>query len=248
MSAQPAATAAQSSVKKDPLTLYEERAAKRRATNTNSELVKKQLIQKLTGIKASTSASAASTSQAVFEVLPNAVNPGLFVNNVGHVRLPITKLDADKIKAQTGYGLSGDGITIESSSKTPGELKSCDFSLSNPMWQMQMECVVDKVKSGLGIAASPDEIRVTLHKLMCLGKDDFIASNTEYVVTSSGLLNQTCADIGRLAGNTESHFVTLAICLPSPHTGGDIHVTHSDSLEVHKMSEAAEFGFSFAAW
>ena len=75
---------------------------------------------------------------ALFEHLPNPVNPGLYVKGVGTIGLPLSDRDAEAIKE----------ASVEP------ELAANCIETRNPAWEHFVDVAISKVTSDLGIEGS----------------------------------------------------------------------------------------------
>lgn len=43
-------------------------------------------------------------------------------------------------------------------------------------------------------------------------------------------------------------FGTLVFCLPSKHTGGEVHVKHGDREKIFRSAESSEYDYMYLCW
>ncbi|KAL8786274.1 MAG: hypothetical protein Q9213_002869 [Squamulea squamosa] len=159
------------------------------------------------------------------------VDPGLYINSVGNIRLPLGKDDADmiiKIADQAPFGRGSDTI-VDTSFRNTKQLSTDSFQLRNPAWTGFLQDVIRDLGVGLGNPDSPVGITAELHKLLLYEKGAFFHSHRD-------------------SEKAEGMFAALVICLPSAHEGGEVIVKHQGKEVTVKSSDASEYGQTHIAW
>lgn len=102
---------------------------------------------------------------AIFEHLPNPINPGLYVDGAGTIGLPLSERDAKAIFDASLGVRSRKGR--EGRMERSGEISAAYFQIRNPAWRQVVDTAVHKVISGLGIHTNGGNVKAELHTL-CL--------------------------------------------------------------------------------
>ncbi|OAL55584.1 hypothetical protein IQ07DRAFT_172094 [Pyrenochaeta sp. DS3sAY3a] len=141
-----------------------------------------------------------------FATTPQFVNPGLHVEKVGSIGLPLSIRDAAAITAvcrQAPFGRKDQTVVDESVRKT-WELDSSEFSLTNPAWDTYLRTLADQAYTTMGV-----QVATQAHKYKLL-------------LYEEGAFFKAHRDTEKMPGM----FGTLVICLPSLHTGGEVVLVH----------------------
>ncbi|KAF2224824.1 hypothetical protein BDZ85DRAFT_280042 [Elsinoe ampelina] len=156
-------------------------------------------------------------------------NPGLHVEGVGLVSLPLTDASGLKsVAAQAPFGHRERTIVDETVRKT-WEVDGGEVTFQNTAWEEWVEgTVLPEVLEGLGVGEGV-EVDARLYKLL---------------LYDEGALFRAHQDTEK----EEGMFGTLVICLPSAHTDGDVRLTHNDTEIVWSSSKDSAFGVSYGAW
>ncbi len=128
-------------------------------------LVKAELRTQLTSKK---SAGSVATGGECLEL----VNPGLFIQGVGNVGLPLSDRDAKLIigaSHKAPFGKGSETIVDENVRKT-WELNASQVAIRNPAWEKSFNPILDRVAKALGIAAGGSGISAHLHKVLLYAK------------------------------------------------------------------------------
>ncbi|KAB8251929.1 hypothetical protein BDV35DRAFT_387690 [Aspergillus flavus] len=163
--------------------------------------------------------------------IDTAVNPGLYIPDVGNIGLPISTEHAKAIIQSchpSPYG-KGTETLVDESVRKSWQLDASQFALQNPRWQLQVELFVDKAVTGLGLTANGREVKAKLYKLLIYEEGAFFLPHRD-------------------SEKADGMFGTLAVCLPSKHEGGDVIVSHSRDQLKFQTAPTSEFGISWAAW
>ncbi|KAL2839316.1 hypothetical protein BJX68DRAFT_272189 [Aspergillus pseudodeflectus] len=160
-----------------------------------------------------------------------AINPGLDVPGVSPVGLPVSAKVAKSIAATCHASPFGKGsqTLIEESVRKTWALDASQFSLRNPLWELQLKAISSEIVPALGVDANPYEVQAELYKFLVYEEGAFFSSHQD-------------------SEKAEGMFGTLVICLPSKHEGGDVTATHKDQTQTHDSAANSEYGFSYAAW
>ena len=100
------------------------------------------------------------------------VDPGLHINNIGDIRLPLGQEDAKKIMkagGQAPFGRSTETVADPISRNTK-QLGVDSFQLCNPAWAEYLQDIIKRLGPGIGFPDSPTGIRAELYNLLLHGK------------------------------------------------------------------------------
>lgn len=143
----------------------------------------------------------------------------IIVDGVGKINIPLQEDQARQIieKArQAPFGRGSDTV-VDTSVRNTWELDPEQFRFTNTeQWTRSVDSLCADVGRRLGIS-SP--IRAELYKMLVYEKGAMFKSHT---------------DTEKIPGM----FGTMVICLPSPHTGGDVVVRHKGKKTVFATSRA----------
>ncbi len=135
-----------------------------------------------------------------------AVLPGLEVEGIGSIGVPVAPADAKRIigkASQAPYGL-GEATIVDTDVRRVWQLEPSQFALRNDAWNEALTGIVDAVKHDLGIRG---KVNAELYKLLVYDKGSFFKPHR---------------DTEKIAGM----FGTLVMCLPSRYEGGTLILEH----------------------
>ncbi len=135
-----------------------------------------------------------------------AVLPGLEVQGLGPIGVPVAPADAKRIigkASQAPYGL-GEATIVDTEVRHVWQLEHSQFELRNAAWSEAVASVVDAIKRDLGIRG---KVTAELYKLLVYEKGSFFKPHR---------------DTEKIPGM----FGTLVVCLPSRHEGGTLLLEH----------------------
>ena len=157
------------------------------------------------------------------------VLPGLTIDGIGEIALPISSADARRLikqSSQAPYG-RGEATIVDTEVRRVGQLEPDQFRLENPRWQPFVRDVATSVKSEFGIK---QKVNAELYKLLVYEKGSFFVPHRD---------------------TEKSHrmFATLVICLPSKHEGGQLIVSHAGQSHVVDLSGSpSNYELQYAAF
>ncbi|MCJ1286588.1 hypothetical protein MMC26_005934 [Xylographa opegraphella] len=172
-------------------------------------------------------AGAAATSG----LLPKAANPGIYVDGLGGVGLPLSEHDAYRLARRSSRLPLGAPFkdSVETYQGNIWELSSSSFEMRNPAWELTLNAAMVKAADSLGIAFGAARMRAEHCRLRLYGRGS----------SSGGRMNFS-QDVRNLG--------TLVIALPSAHTGGAV-TTHFDSNTLLSYTApSSSHDFSYVAW
>ncbi|CAH0392542.1 unnamed protein product [Bemisia tabaci] len=158
-------------------------------------------------------------------------NPCLCLKRSGVVGLPLSAGEAQKIISQASQSPFGKGedTIVDTSIRKSWELNPNQFTLQNPEWKKAVKSILDDVTVGLGIKKGSGRVSAKIHKLLLYEPGAFFKPHT---------------DSEKMPGM----FGTLVICLPSPHEGGKVILTHGDDKYEFETAKSSNMSISYAAW
>ncbi|KAF8067976.1 hypothetical protein FPV67DRAFT_1494449 [Lyophyllum atratum] len=153
-------------------------------------------------------------------VAPTAPNPCLNIEGLGYVGLPLSPRDAQAIIRCSARAPFGQTWEIE-----PAKVK-----FDNPDWATFVRThVVTTVCETLGVASSAVPPRCEPHKLLLYEPGSHFSSHQN-------------------TDNADGIFATVTIVLPSPCTGGQVHLSHSSSTQVIDLATNSLRSTTVLAW
>ncbi|KAI1173489.1 hypothetical protein F4777DRAFT_445744 [Nemania sp. FL0916] len=142
--------------------------------------------------------------------------------------LPLNDRDAKTIKElcqQAPFG-KGNQTVVDPEIRQTWELGADRFRLTNPAWPAFFEGLLLNVCQNLGITGN---VNASLHKLLLYEQGSFFKAHKD-------------------SQKAEGMVATLAICLPSKHEGGDVHLCHAGQHRTFNTSDSSLFDTTALAW
>lgn len=157
------------------------------------------------------------------------VLPGLEVDGVGDVGLPVSAATAKKLirqASQAPYG-RGEDTVVDTSIRKVWQVEPSKFVLTNPQWD---EFITDIVGAVVEEFAINGRVQASLYKLLIYEQGSFFAPHRD-------------------SEKIDGMFATLVVCLPSKHEGGTLLVTHdSQTQRVEFGGQHSAFQTAYAAF
>lgn len=157
------------------------------------------------------------------------VLPGLEVEGIGKVGVPVSTDDARRIieqAAQAPFG-RGEETIVDTDVRRVWQLEPRQFTLRNPAWDAFMDGIVEAIRDEFGIQK---KVQHELYKLLVYETGSFFAPHRD-------------------TEKTPGMFATLVVCLPSRHAGGALIVTHDgETKRIDFGGDEAEFNVQYAAF
>ncbi len=158
------------------------------------------------------------------------VMPGLEVEGLGSMRLPLGKTQARKLAKlchQAPYG-KGTETVIDLDVRRTWELDPEAFQLTNPKWDTLLGTIVSTVQQALGLENC--KLTAHLYKLLLYEKGGFFLPHRD-------------------GEKLDRMVATLVVSLPSVHEGGELVVLHEGSRhEIAYTGAASGYELSYAAF
>ncbi|KAF8656970.1 hypothetical protein AX16_002325 [Volvariella volvacea WC 439] len=163
---------------------------------------------------------------------PSVPNPCLEIEGIGGVGLPLSQRDVKAIisvATQAPFG-HGKRTVVNPSTRKTWEIDPKKINITNPEWTTFVhKVVVPQVWKELGVAGMSDNVRCELYKLLL------------YEAGSHFLRHQ---DTQKAPGM----FATVEVTLPSPYTGGQVHVSQDENESIFDLSRTSASVTSVLAW
>lgn len=157
------------------------------------------------------------------------VLPGLEVEGIGSLGLPVSATDAQRLIAVAGQAPYGRGTEtiVDTDVRRVWQMEPSQFVLRNPAWEAQVGEMVTAVRERFALSGT---VRHELYKLLVYETGSFFAPHRD-------------------TEKTPGMFATLVICLPARHEGGTLVVEHDGKTErIDFGGPDSEFRTAYAAF
>lgn len=157
------------------------------------------------------------------------IHPGLEINGVGKIGLPLEMETAKKIKSvcsKAPFGM-GSKTIVDELVRNTWELDTHFFKLNNPIWEEFIKKTLGVVGEGLGLENS--NIKASLYKLLLYEEKSFFKKHKD-------------------SEKENGMFGTLTICLPSEFEGGELCVYFDEKESIIDFAKATPYRIPFAAF
>jgi hypothetical protein len=118
----------------------------------------------------------------VFDKEPSGTNPGLNVNGIGIIGLPLSEHYAKeliKVSHQAPFG-KGSQTIVDTTVRKTWELSPDQFELRNPAWQKTVQNIVAFVCKLFGIQAASSDVKAELYKMLLYETGAMFKPHKEY--------------------------------------------------------------------
>ena len=160
-----------------------------------------------------------------------AVLPGLEVEGLGPIGLPLTAKTAKELKKQCEQAPYGKGTEtlVDTSVRRVWRMGPGRFSLTNPEWKRLIEATVCKVQEELGL--EKQKLESHLYDLLLYEPGSFFLPHRD-------------------GEKLDRMVATLVVVLPSSHEGGELVVRHDGREQTIDFggAEDSQFHLHFAAF
>ena len=158
------------------------------------------------------------------------VLPGLEVESVGSIRLPLGKTRVRKLIKQCSQAPYGKGTEtfVDTDVRRVWELDPAKFQLTNPQWDELVSSLTSEVQAALGLENR--KLKAHLYKLLVYEEGGFFLPHRD-------------------GEKLDGMVATLVVSLPSVHKGGELIVSHEGQRQKIEFAGAAkEYELSYAAF
>ena len=155
-------------------------------------------------------------------------NPGLYVKEFGFVGLPLSDRDAEAIAAlckRSPFG-KGDETVLDESVRKTWELEASQIECRNPAWAAFEKTLANQAITDIGVQVPA------------------LAQPYKLLLYEEGAFFKAHRDTEKVPGM----FGTMIVCLPSEHTGGEVHLTHNQKRQILRTAESSAYNLSTLAW
>ncbi|NCF17798.1 MAG: hypothetical protein GWP63_06110 [Haliea sp.] len=156
--------------------------------------------------------------------------PGLVVEGLGTLRLPLGKTQARKLIGscrQAPYG-KGTQTLVDTAVRRVWELDAEQIEFTNPKWELLIDSIVDQMRHQLGLEAH--KLTAHLYKLLVYEKGSFFLPHRD-------------------GEKLDRMVATLVVVLPSVHEGGELIISHAGQRhEIVFAGAALGHELSYAAF
>lgn len=155
--------------------------------------------------------------------------PGLVIQNVGEVSLPLSEHQAKEIVnqcEQAPFGRKEETI-IDTNVRNVWQVPSKMVELSNPEWNLVVEKACKEVANKLGL--SDCKVHFELYKVLLYAKGSFFKEHRD-------------------TEKIPNMFATMVINLPSTHEGGELIIRHGTEQTQYSFAGKSKFYPEFAAF
>ncbi|CZT25737.1 uncharacterized protein RCC_11406 [Ramularia collo-cygni] len=159
------------------------------------------------------------------------INPGLQVEGVGGIGMPISAYDAQRLirySRQAPFGKGSETI-VDITVRNTWEIDAAKIKCAHPKWPSIEQSILDSVTSQLGIVGGSEFVKLEPYKLLIYGEGAMFKPHRD-------------------TEKAEGMFGTLVIALSSPHQGGDVAVSFNGKQKVMETSPDSAWSTSFLAW
>lgn len=126
-------------------------------------------------------------SFATFGAIDNFVHPGISIDSVGIVRLPLSPDDARalvQISRQAPFG-KGTETLVDISVRKTWEIDAAKIQFLNKGWKCCLDRVVGEVTRGLGVDGGSQNVHAELYKMLLYEEGAMFKAHKEYVMPRS---------------------------------------------------------------
>jgi hypothetical protein len=119
-------------------------------------------------------------SFAMFVTYPKAACPGLAIDSIGSIDLPLSDRDAKaimKVSHRAPFG-KGSQTIVDTDVRKTWELNADQFSLENPSWHQTLQDILTRVATGLGVLSG---IKAMRYKMLLYEEGAMFKPHKEYV-------------------------------------------------------------------
>ncbi len=155
--------------------------------------------------------------------------PGLVIQNVGEISLPLSEYQAKDIVnqcEQAPFGRKEETI-VDTNVRNVWQVPSKMIELSNPEWNLTVEKACKEVANKLGLADC--KVHFELYKVLIYAKGSFFKEHRD-------------------TEKIPNMLATMVINLPSTHEGGELIVRHGTERTQYSFAGKSKFYPEFAAF
>lgn len=123
-------------------------------------------------------------SFATFGIIDSFVLPGISIDPIGTVRLPLSEEDARSLVQVSHRAPFGKGTetVIDEAVRNTWEIDAGKIQFLNKGWQCCLDRTVEHVAKELGVAGGSINVRVEFYKMLLYEKGSMFKAHKEYVI------------------------------------------------------------------
>lgn len=113
----------------------------------------------------------------------NFVLPGILVDGVGTIQIPLSLQDAQSLIRESRHALfeNGSQSKIDGTASKTWEIEAHRVSFSNKAWHSWLEGVIKLAAKNLGVAGNPKNMRAELYNMLLYEKGAMFKPHQKYV-------------------------------------------------------------------
>ncbi|KAF8604770.1 hypothetical protein BDV93DRAFT_605704 [Ceratobasidium sp. AG-I] len=166
-----------------------------------------------------------------------APNPGLVVDGVGMIKLPLAADGSDDTHAkslinacvQAPFG-QGERVKVDKEVRDTWQADAAQVHFTNPAWATYIDAAMKSVCVTLGVETETTTPKCELYKLLVYQEGSHFLPHVD-------------------SEKTEGMFATMVVVLPSYFEGGAVHLAFNDASRIVDFGGAASaFQTSVLAW
>ena len=148
-----------------------------RGSLTNQEDFKNNLFDGISEVHS-------TGSFATSGIIDSFVHPGISVDPIGTVRLPLSEEDAYTLVQASHKAPFGKGTetVVDESVRRTWEIDAGKIHFLNKRWQSCLDRTVEHVARELGVADGAINVRAEFYKMLIYGKGAMFKAHKEYVI------------------------------------------------------------------
>ncbi|MEZ4657396.1 MAG: 2OG-Fe(II) oxygenase [Caldilineaceae bacterium] len=165
---------------------------------------------------------------AVSGTLP-PIPPGLTVQGIGHIGLPLTTQQAQALIAQSEQAPFGrrEEAIVDTEVRKNWQIGAETFELTNSQWQAAIQSAADQIGHELGLVDCT--ISAEPYKLLIYEAGSFFTAHRD-------------------TEKIPNMFATLVVNLPAAHQGGELIISHAGQSNRYSFADNSLFESSFVAF
>ena len=128
------------------------------------------------------------------------VNPGLEIDGIGRIGMPISDHDAKRmisISRQTPSGVGSDIVVDDTFVRRTWEIHASRVKTRHPKWDHQQRKIVNEITKQLGIRGGAEVVEAQLYKLVVYEPEAMFERHTEYAIVERGYFDMLIDFVGR---------------------------------------------------
>ncbi|KAL8719246.1 MAG: hypothetical protein Q9225_003731 [Loekoesia sp. 1 TL-2023] len=123
-------------------------------------------------------------SFATYGIIDSFVHPGISVDTIGTLRLPLSEEDARALVQASHKAPFGKGTetVVDESVRKAWEIEAGKIQFLNERWQRCLDQTAERVARELGVADGPINVRAEFYKMLLYEKGAMFKAHKEYAI------------------------------------------------------------------